>query len=58
MEETSDIERRVRESAEITEFQRRVYLALLQVPKGETISYKELGERKMTVANVTGTCFL
>lgn len=45
MEETSDIERRVRESAEITEFQRRVYLALLQVPKGETISYKELGER-------------
>lgn len=45
MEGTGDIERRVRESAEITEFQRRVYLALLQVPKGEAISYRELGER-------------
>lgn len=39
------IEQRVLESRDITEFQRRVYLALLQVKKGETISYKELGER-------------
>lgn len=29
----------------ITEFQRRVYLALLDVPCGTTISYKELGQR-------------
>ena len=29
----------------ITEFQRKVYLALLDVPRGTTISYKELGER-------------
>ena len=41
----TDIERRVRESGEITEFQRRVYLALLEVPEGKTVSYKELAER-------------
>lgn len=41
----TDIERHVRESGEITEFQRRVYLALLEVPEGETVSYKELAER-------------
>lgn len=29
----------------ITDFQRKVYLALLEVPRGETISYKELGLR-------------
>lgn len=29
----------------ITEFQRKVYLALLDVPRGTTISYKELGEK-------------
>lgn len=29
----------------ITEFQRKVYLALLDVPRGTTISYKELGRR-------------
>lgn len=29
----------------ITDFQRKVYLALLDVPCGETISYKELGQR-------------
>lgn len=39
------IEQRVRESKEITEFQRKVYLALLEVKKGETITYKQLGER-------------
>jgi len=35
----------VMESHEITEFQRKVYLELLNVPRGETISYKELAER-------------
>ena len=36
----------VRTSLEITEFQRRVYLALLDVPPGETISYGELARRR------------
>lgn len=40
-----DIEQQVRQCREITEFQRKVYLALLQVPEGQTISYKELGLR-------------
>ena len=35
----------VEESTTITAFQRKVYLALLDVPRGQTISYKELGER-------------
>lgn len=39
------IEQRVRESLEITAFQKKVYLALLHVKKGETITYKQLGER-------------
>lgn len=41
----SDIAQRVRESKEISEFQRRVYLALLEVPRGETVTYKQLAER-------------
>lgn len=41
----NDIDRRVRESHDITEFQRRVYLALLEVPRGETITYGELARR-------------
>ncbi|MBQ0056514.1 MAG: MGMT family protein [Bacteroidales bacterium] len=41
----SDIEDKVRNSRDITEFQRKVYLALLQVKRGETITYKQLGER-------------
>lgn len=36
---------KVKASEEITEFQRRVYLELLKVPKGETISYGELARR-------------
>lgn len=40
-----EIERVVRESREISEFQRRVYLALLEVPRGETITYGELARR-------------
>lgn len=35
----------VQTDSRITEFQRKVYLALLDVPRGATISYKELGER-------------
>lgn len=41
----SDIRTIVQEDSHITEFQRKVYLALLEVPRGTTISYKELGER-------------
>lgn len=35
----------VEQSSLITEFQRRVYLELLNVPKGQTISYGELARR-------------
>ncbi len=41
----TDIRRIVEQDNRITEFQRKVYLALLDVPRGATISYKELGER-------------
>lgn len=41
----TDIEAIVRNSREITEFQRKVYLELLKVPAGETISYGELAHR-------------
>lgn len=41
----SDISDRVLHSTEITEFQRKVYLELLKVPEGETVSYGELGRR-------------
>ncbi len=40
-----DIRHIVETDTRITEFQRKVYLALLDVPRGATISYKELGER-------------
>lgn len=40
-----DIRTTVQADSRITEFQRKVYLALLDVPRGATISYKELGER-------------
>lgn len=39
------IRRRVMEAKGITEFQRRVYLELLNVPCGETITYGELARR-------------
>lgn len=29
----------------ITDFQRKVYMALLDVPRGSTITYKELGQK-------------
>ena len=40
-----DIRDKVLVSAEITPFQRRVYLALLDVPAGTTITYGELAKR-------------
>lgn len=36
---------RVMADPSITDFQRRVYLALLEVPRGETITYGELARR-------------
>lgn len=41
----SDIRDKVLVSTEITPFQRRVYLALLDVPSGTTITYGELAKR-------------
>lgn len=40
-----DIYQRVKEDKTITEFQRKVYLELLKVPRGDTISYGELAKR-------------
>ena len=42
---TSEIRKKVLSSQDITEFQRKVYLELLNIPRGETISYGELGRR-------------
>lgn len=36
---------RILEATDITEFQRRVYLALLDIPAGTTITYGELAQR-------------
>ena len=41
----SDIRDKVLGSTKITPFQRRVYLALLDVPPGTTITYGELAKR-------------
>lgn len=43
--QTDDIRTIVERDGSITDFQRRVFLALLDVPRGATITYKELGER-------------
>lgn len=40
-----DIRQCVLQSDRITPFQRKVYLALLSVAKGQTITYKQLAER-------------
>ena len=42
IEETRSI---VQQSQQITDFQRRVYLELLNVPRGQTITYGELARR-------------
>jgi O6-methylguanine-DNA--protein-cysteine methyltransferase len=41
----SDIRHRVLTATHITEFLRRVYLELLRVPRGKTITYGELARR-------------
>lgn len=41
----TDIRTIVQTDTRITEFQRKVYLSLLDIPPGTTISYKALGER-------------
>ena len=40
-----DIRKLIEESTEITPFQKRVYLELLNIPAGETITYGELARR-------------
>lgn len=40
-----DIREKLLRSAEITAFQRKVYLELLNVPAGETVTYGELARR-------------
>lgn len=40
-----DIRKRLELSTEITPFQRRVYMELLNVPAGTTITYGELAQR-------------
>lgn len=42
---SAEIRNRVLTATHITEFQRKVYLELLNVPCGETISYGELARR-------------
>lgn len=42
---TMDMRDKVLRSTEITAFQRRVYLALIDVPSGVTITYGELARR-------------
>lgn len=41
----ADPEERVRSSSQITPFQRQVYLELLKIPAGSTITYGELARR-------------
>lgn len=45
MSDLSDIRQKVLTAPHITAFQRRVYLELLRVPRGETITYGELARR-------------
>jgi len=45
MSNIESVRQRVLESETITEFQRKVYLELLNVPCGETITYGELAKR-------------
>ena len=40
-----DIRKRLEECTEITPFQRRVYMEVLNVPPGATITYGELAQR-------------
>lgn len=40
-----NVRQQVQDSKSISDFQRRVYLALLEVPRGTTITYRQLGQR-------------
>lgn len=44
-DDTYSIRKVVEANNNITDFQRKVYLALLDVPRGATISYRELGQK-------------
>ena len=45
MTDDCDIRKRVMQAANITEFQRRVYMELLRVKSGTTVTYAELAQR-------------
>ncbi|MBO7315166.1 MAG: MGMT family protein, partial [Alistipes sp.] len=42
---TNDLRRKILSAEGLTDFQRRVYLALLDIPHGTTITYGELARR-------------
>ena len=42
---TNDLRRKILSTEGLTDFQRRVYLALLDIPRGTTITYGELARR-------------
>ena len=42
---TNDLRRKILSTEGLTDFQRRVYLALLDIPQGTTITYGELARR-------------
>ena len=42
---TNDLRRKILSAEGLTDFQRRVYLALLDIPQGTTITYGELARR-------------
>lgn len=41
----NDLRRKIIEHKALSSFQRRVYLALIEIPRGETITYGELARR-------------
>lgn len=41
----NDLRRKIKEHKALSSFQRRVYLALIEIPRGETITYGELARR-------------
>ena len=45
MSDIASIRQKVLDDTSITDFQRRVYLELLRVPRGETVTYGELARR-------------
>ena len=58
MTDNCDIRKRVMQATDITEFQRRVYLELLCIPSGTTITYAELAHRICCpLEQFQGECF-